>query len=121
MTTDSPAISKIRNIRKRINESSDEHAETELKLYIENDPQLYRRQIVPIIKNIQRKMKSGKYDHTKAPKLWMYLVDNGAKKYVKEFGGDVRSQFPKDVRQSVAVQFANEYRAEIEIQGGEMV
>ena len=68
----------------------------------------------------QKKMKSGKYDHTRAPKLWMYLVDNGAKQYVKEFGGDVKSQFPKDVRQSVAIEFANEYRAEIESQGGEM-
>ena len=93
----------------------------ELKLYIENDSDLYRQQIVPIIKNVQRRMKSGKYDHTKAPKLWMYLVDNGAKKYVKEFGGDVRSQFPKDVRQSIAIEFENEYRAEIESQGGDML
>ena len=115
------AYDKVKAIRNRLNESSDEHAETELKLYIENDRDLYRQQIVPIIKNVQRRMKKGTYDHIKAPKLWMYLVDNGAKKYVKEFGGDVRSQFPKDVRQSVAVQFANEYRAEIEIQGGEMV
>ena len=66
-------------------------------------------------------MKKGTYDHIKAPKLWMYLVDNGAKKYVKEFGGNVKDTFPKDVRQSVAVQFSNEYKAEIEIQGGEMI
>ena len=114
------AFDKIRGIRERLNEGLDRHAVQELKLYIENDSDLYQRQIIPIVKNIQRKMKSGKYDHTKAPKLWMYLVDNGAKKYVKEFGGDVRKNFPKDVRHSVAVEFANEYRAEIEIQGGEM-
>ena len=115
------AYDKVKAIRNRLNESSDEHAETELKLYIENDRDLYRQQIVPIIKNVQRRMKKGTYDHIKAPKLWMYLVDNGAKKYVKEFGGNVKDMFPRDVRQSVAVQFANEYRAEIEIQGGEMV
>ena len=66
-------------------------------------------------------MKKGTYDHIKAPKLWMYLVDNGAKKYVKEFGGDVKRDFPKDLRLSVANQFANEYKAEIDIQGGEMI
>ena len=97
------------------------HAARELKLYIEQDRDLYRQQIVPIIKNVQRKMKSGKYEHAQAPKLWMYLVDNGAKKYVKEFGGNIKDTFPKDVRQSVAVQFANEYKAEIEIQGGDML
>ncbi len=66
------------------------------------------------------KSKSGKYDHKKAPKLWMYLVDAGAKKYVKEFGGDVRSMFDKQTRQYVAQQMADEYKNEIEIQGGTM-
>jgi hypothetical protein len=114
------AFDKIRAIRSKLNEGLDAHAARELKLYIEQDRDLYKQQIIPIVKNIQRKMKKGTYDHIKAPKLWMYLVDNGAKKYVKEFGGDVKRDFPKDVRQSVAVQFSNEYRAEIEIQGGEM-
>ena len=115
------AYDKIKAIRNRLGESSDEHAETELKLYIENDRDLYRQQIVPIIKNVQKKMKSGKYDHAQAPKLWLYLVDNGAKKYVKEFGGDVKRDWPKDLRMSIANEFANEYKAEIEIQGGEMI
>ena len=115
------AFDKIRGIWKKLNEGLDRHAVQELKLYIENDRDLYRQQTVSIIKNIQKKMKSGKYEHLQAPKLWMYLVDNGAKKYVKEFGGDVKNQFPKDVRHSVAVEFANEYRAEIEAQGGEML
>ena len=55
----------------------------ELRLYIDNDSDLYRQRLVPIVKNIQRKMKSGKYDHSKAPKLWKYLVYDGAKKYSK--------------------------------------
>jgi hypothetical protein len=115
------AFDKIRAIRNRLGEGLDATAARELKLYIENDRDLYKQQIVPIIKNVQRKMKSGKYDHRQAPKLWMYLVDNGAKKYVKEFGGDVKTMFPKDLRLSIANEFANEYKAEIEIQGGEMV
>ena len=115
------AYDKIKRIRSRLNESSDEHAETELKLYIQNDRDLYRQQIVPIIKNVQRRMKKGTYDHAKAPKLWMYLVDNGAKKYVKEFGGDDKRDFPKDLRLSIANEFANEYKAKIEIHSGEMI
>ena len=66
-------------------------------------------------------MKSDKYDHTKAPKLFSYLVDNGVKKYIKEFGGNAKELFPKDVRQSVAIELANYYKAEIEIQGGDML
>ena len=117
----SAAFDKIRAIRSRLGEGLDAHAARELKLYIEQDRDLYRQQIVPIIKNVQRKMKSGKYDHAQAPKLWLYLVDNGAKKYVKEFGGDVKRDWPKDLRISIANEFANEYKAEIEIQGGEMI
>tara|TARA_B100000676_G_scaffold73944_1_gene73679 strand:- start:7967 stop:8290 length:324 start_codon:yes stop_codon:yes gene_type:complete len=89
----------------------------ELKLYIENDANLYKQRLIPIVKNIQRKMKSGKYDHSKAPKLWMYLVDDGAKKYSKEFPG---VKFDKKIRQYVAQEFADEYKDEIEAQGGSM-
>jgi len=115
------AFDKVRAIRNKLNEGIDATAARELKLYIENDRDLYRQQIVPIIKNVQRKMKSGKYDHAQAPKLWLYLVDNGAKKYVKEFGGDDKRDFPKDLRLSIANEFAIEYKAEIDIQGGEMI
>ena len=115
------AFDKIRAIRSRLNEGLDAHAARELKLYIEQDRDLYRQQIIPIVKNVQRKMKSGKYEHAKAPKLWLYLVDNGAKKYVKEFGGDDKRDFPKDLRLSIANEFATEYKAEIDIQGGDML
>ena len=103
-----------------LDEAVDKNAADELKMYIENDAQLYKSQLIPIVKNMQRKMKSGKYDHRKAPKLWMYLVDAGAKKYVKEFGGDVRNMFDKQTRQYVAQQMADEYKDEIEAQGGTM-
>lgn len=58
----------------------------ELDLYIDNNESLYRSNLMPIIQNIKRKIKSGKYDHKLAPKLWMYLVEAGLKKYGKEFG-----------------------------------
>ena len=115
------AYDVVSKARTKLTEAYDVHAADELRMYIDNDRQLYRQQTTSIIKNVQRKLKSGKYDHTKAPKLWSYLVDNGVKKYIKEFGGNAKDLFPKDVRQSVAIELANYYKAEIEAQGGEMM
>ena len=98
-------------------EAVDKDMVIELKLYIENDGQLYKQRLIPIVKNIQRKMKSGKYDHKKAPKLWKYLVDDGAKKYQKEFPG---VKFSRQEKDAVAQEFADEYKDEIEAQDGEM-
>ena len=102
----------VSKARGKLKESSDANAERELYLFVSNERSLMRQK-ASIIKNIKQKMKTGKYDHSKAPKLWQYWVENGAKLYVKEFGGSVKDTFAKDVRQSVAVQFANEMQAEI--------
>ena len=88
-----------------INEAIDSDAVNELDTYIMNSEELYRRRFMPIISNIKRKMKRNVYDHEKAQKLWMYLVDDAAKEYVKEFGStqdDVATMFPKETRQQVA-------------------
>lgn len=55
--------------------ASDPVAMGEIEMYIDNNGNLYRQQFLPIIKNIQRKIKSGKYDHALAPKLWGYLIE----------------------------------------------
>tara|TARA_B100001989_G_scaffold245978_1_gene216336 strand:+ start:1041 stop:1397 length:357 start_codon:yes stop_codon:yes gene_type:complete len=88
-----------------INEALDTDAVNELDSFIMNDEDLYRRRFMPIISNIKRKMNRKIYDHEKAQKLWMYLVDDAAKKYVKEFGSpgsDVKDMFPKETRMQVA-------------------
>ena len=88
-----------------INEAIDSDAVNELDSYIMNNEDLYRRRFMPIISNIKRKMKKNIYDHEKAQKLWMYLVDDAAKEYVKEFSNsqdDVSNMFPKETRQQVA-------------------
>jgi len=59
----------------------------ELQLYIKNNEALHRRQGLPILKNLATKVASGKYEHDKAVKLYMYLTESGAKEYAKEFGG----------------------------------
>ena len=88
-----------------IKEGVDSDAVNELDTYIMNNEDLYRRRFMPIISNIKRKLAKNVYDHEKAQKLWMYLVDDAAKQYVKEFGStqdDVGNMFPKETRMQVA-------------------
>ena len=88
-----------------IRENVDSNATNELDLFVMNNEDLYRRRFMPIIKNLQRKIAKNVYDHEKAKKLWMYLVDAAAKEYVKEFGKpdeDVKQLFPRETRQRVA-------------------
>ena len=88
-----------------VKEGIDSDAVNELDTYIMNNEQLYRRRFMPIISNIKRKLAKNVYDHEKAQKLWMYLVDDAAKEYVKEYGStqdDVSNMFPKETRMQVA-------------------
>jgi len=94
----------------------DESAARELDLYAENESALYG-QFKSIIANLKKKIESGKYDASKAPKLWGYWYDAAAKRYVKEFGGEVRTAFPASLRGQLAKERAkDEYQ---KIMGGE--
>lgn len=99
---------------------TDESVAEELILFVDNDAQLYKQQFIPIIKNILRKRKRGVYDHSKAPKLWLYLMDNAAKKYAKEHGepgARWMDMFPKNIRRLAAQMKAD--REWERIEGGE--
>ena len=85
-----------------------QHEKRELELFIMNDQDLYRQMFMPIIMNLSRKLKRGVYDHKLAPRIWQHLVDQGAKKYVTEFGGTVRHTFPKPARVELAQEMADE-------------
>mgnify|MGYP001405030147 CR=1 FL=1 len=98
-------------------EAADRDEVIEFKAFIENDPRIEKRHIIPIVKNIQKKMEKGTYDHKKAPKLWMYLVKNAAKLYAQEFDG---LKYSSEVHKEVADQLADDYKAEIEAQDGKM-
>ena len=81
----------------------------ELKLYIDNDASLYRQRYMPILKNLSRKKKQGQYRKGLASKAFMYLVDDGAKRYVKSYGGDARDVFPKRQRKDLAKDYVEEF------------
>lgn len=61
------------------------HEMRELRLYIDNDAALYKQKD-DFVRNMEKKMFAGKYDHALAPKLWSYYVKRGYDKYRKEFG-----------------------------------
>ena len=63
----------------------DAYLMSDIEIYAENDSTLYN-QFKSIIKNIGRKIKSDKYDHKLAPKLWMHYVVNAIKGYTKAAG-----------------------------------
>ena len=104
----------VSKARAKIIEAVDAEAARELYLFMQNERSLMRQKS-SIIKNISNKMKSGKYDHKKAPKLWMYWVDNGAKEYDKLYSSPGVKTFDKDTKMSVAIQLGDEYKAEIEL------
>lgn len=81
----------------------------ELKLYIDNDANIYRQRYMPILKNLSRKKKQGKFRSSLASKAFLYLVDDGAKRYVRSFGGNHLDVFPKKQRKSLAKDYVEEF------------
>lgn len=71
-------------------DESDVHSVRELVLWAENTSALYRQDL-SIRANLARKMRSGKYVSSQAPKAWMYLADAASKSYGKEFGSGASS------------------------------
>jgi hypothetical protein len=80
----------------------DPTAAHELVLYADNSSELYNQK-QSIIKNLLRKMKAGKYDAVKAIKLWQYWIDNAARGYKKEFGGNFNASTRRFAASEVAL------------------
>src|SRR3990167_6374029 len=89
----------------------DQHAARELEVFIENDGNLYRQMYTPIIKNLTTKVARGQYDHAKAVKGFMYLVDEGGKRDVNEFhiSGTWHETFNTATRRAVAESLAKSF------------
>lgn len=93
----------------------DEHGARELVLFIENDRDLQVRQAQYIIKNLATKKVRSKYEHEPAVKAFGYLVDAGAKKYAKEFGGTWHQLFNANTRRAAAEELVRDFEAEFEL------
>lgn len=93
---------------------TDTHAAHDLKIYIDNDGDLYRRQTTPIHKNLMTKRARGEYKHALAVKLFGYLTEAGAKKYAQEFGSDPpwHKMFDVGTRKQAAEELTRSFEAE---------
>lgn len=99
----------------------DEHAATELKLYIDNTYELMGpgSQGDAIRKNLLLKIKSGTFDFERSVQGWMHLVETGAKSYAREFAspGEWSQMFSVPTRKAVARELAEDFQRAA--QGGE--
>jgi hypothetical protein len=88
----------------------------ELELYITNEREVHPR-LMAIETALDRKVKSGKFDKTKAPKAFRYVVDEAAKKYAKEFRVPVRNLFTVADKNAVAERLTKGYMGERGLKG----
>jgi hypothetical protein len=106
-------VSRSRNPRGGSGGEVDSHGATELEMYITQSSELYpRRQAIEA--NLAKKMAKGTYRSSEAPKLWKYLVDDGAKRYAREFAspGNWNRIFDVPTRNAVARSLAASFEAE---------
>ena len=92
----------------------------ELVNFITDDKDLYEKRVVPILKNLKKKLDKGSYDHTLAIKAWKPLADDGAKLYGKRFGSGEREgfvMFTASDRNAVAKELQNYYDEELRYNG----
>jgi len=87
---------------------------TELVTYTENDGDLHRQVVQPIL----TKKAQGKYDSDKAVTAFMYLAEAGSRKYAKEFSGNEKEwhdNFPINIRRAAATHWRDEFEAEFDL------
>lgn len=92
-----------------IKENVDEAQASEIKIFMDNDGDLYRQQTMPIAKNLQKKFDKGTYDKDKATKAWYNSVTSWERTHRADVG-----TANKDTRIQVARELESEYRAEFE-------
>lgn len=85
----------------------DETAVRKMVETIVNDYELYPT-AMSIIKNMQRKIKRGKYNADLAVKAWQYLADEGVAKYYKTKGA-----LNPETRKAIAVGLRDNYEEEV--------
>ena len=96
---------------------TDQDTATELKLYVDNDYDLHRRQTTSILKNLATKKVRSQYKHDLAVKAFGHLVESGAKKYAKEFGSPTQpwhKMFDASTRKHVAEALTRDFEDEFE-------
>lgn len=89
----------------------------ELALHADNTEHLYKSSHIPIVKNLQKKMKKGEYNQEKARKLWGYHADRAAQDYAKQHGSKDtpwHKMFTPAHRKEAAHHFESAHRSLVE-------
>ena len=82
--------------------------QTEIFAFIENYEML-NRQMDSIRKNLMTKIARGQFDETKAPKIFMYLIDNGLKTYKKMYGEiSLTKKEKEEIANNMVIEFMSE-------------
>lgn len=87
----------------------------ELKMFADNDGNLYRQSQQPIEKNLDKRIANGTYDHAKSLTLWGYHADKAAQAYHKQFGSPGtkwHEMFSPGDRRAAAAGFASDFKSE---------
>ena len=104
---------KVKKLKEEemINESLSDTAR-ELVLHADNDAYLHRASHMPIMKNLSKKMRTGKYSPSLATKLWGYHADRAAHSYAKEHGDGTpwHKMFSPADRRSAAAHWEESHR-----------
>lgn len=82
----------------------------ELVLYTVNDGDLYCKYTQPILNNLAKHIKRGKYDQNKALIAWKHLADAAAKQYSKGYDSPI---FSLADRKATALELADYYAEEL--------
>ena len=90
----------------------DNAAAYELKLYTDNNSNVYFSSLVPVYKNLDKKMEKGIFDSKKAVVAFSYVTEYAAKLYCKEFGGLWYVVFNKATREQAARELLEDYITE---------
>src|SRR5579864_1901990 len=88
----------------------------ELRLFADNDANLYRQSMQPIRDNLGKKMDKGVYDPEKAQTLYKYHADRAAQAYGEQHGsgrGSGKQMFSPAVRREAAAHWEADERDDI--------
>jgi len=87
----------------------------ELTLHADNDRHLHMSSHEPIMTNLRKKVKEGKYDSALAKKLWRYHADRAAQDYAKKHGNGIHwsKMFTPAHRDEAAAHWEEMHRGEL--------
>jgi len=98
---------------------SDKESEREIALEITNNYDKESGRLKSIIENLARKMNKQNYDKALASKLYAYLVEDGVKSYIKEFGKGSISLSPAS-RLAIGVELEEYYVDDVEAKANQL-